>query len=82
MRIVAREKDQFRITCDHGHDFKAPRYSISVECPCCGRTDTTVHLIDRLLETMEKPVVVVHSSFEFRAGERVISDQRSVSART
>jgi len=31
MRIVAREKDQFRIACDHGHDFKAPRYSISVE---------------------------------------------------
>jgi hypothetical protein len=60
MRIVAREKDQFRIACEHGHDFKAPRYSISVECPCCGRTETTVALIDQLLEMPETPAEMVH----------------------
>ena len=50
MKILAREASEFRITCQNGHDFKAPRNSISVECPTCGRTGTTRELVDKMIQ--------------------------------
>jgi hypothetical protein len=49
MKIHAREESEFRITCQNGHDFKAPRNSISVECPTCGKTGSTRELVDRMV---------------------------------
>ena len=50
MKILAREDSDFRIACQNGHDFKAPRKSISVECPTCGKTGTTRELVDRMIQ--------------------------------
>ena len=50
MKIHAREESEFRITCQNGHDFKAPRNSISVECPTCGKTGITRELVDRMVQ--------------------------------
>lgn len=55
MKIVAREKSSFRITCPNGHDFTAPRHSISVECPTCGATGSTRELVDRMIKNAESP---------------------------
>ncbi len=54
MKIVAREQNSFRITCPNGHDFTAPRHSISVECPACGATGSTRELVDRMIKTAER----------------------------
>jgi hypothetical protein len=50
MKILAREESEFRIACQNGHDFKAPRNSISVECPTCGKTGITRELVDRMVQ--------------------------------
>jgi len=49
MKILAREEAEFRISCQNGHDFKAPRHSISVECPTCGKTGITRDLVDNMV---------------------------------
>ena len=49
MKILAREEAEFRISCQNGHDFKAPRHSISVECPTCGKTGITRELVDNMV---------------------------------
>jgi hypothetical protein len=48
MRIIAREAGRYRIACPEGHEFTAPRPSISAECPCCGRTEVASALIGLL----------------------------------
>jgi len=50
MKILAREESDFRIACQNGHNFKAPRSSISVECPTCGKTGITRELVDRMIQ--------------------------------
>ncbi len=47
MKIIAREEGRYRIECPEGHVFTAPRPSISVECPACGRTEVASALIAR-----------------------------------
>jgi predicted RNA-binding Zn-ribbon protein involved in translation (DUF1610 family) len=58
MKILAREESEFRIACQNGHDFKAPRNSISVECPTCGKTCITRELVDRMVQGQQEAKAV------------------------
>ena len=54
MKIVAREATDFRIICPNSHSFTAPRNSISVECPTCGKTHNTRELVDQFVAEAPK----------------------------
>ncbi len=55
MKIVEREEGRYRIECPAGHLFTAPRPSISVECPSCGRTEVASALIGRSIGGDDPP---------------------------